>query len=403
MNIITKYMLKQMLFGFVLITAGLLMIVWLSQSLRLFEILMNSKVSIMLFVQLTMMLVPNYLAVVSPIALFTITLFTYNRLIADRELTILRAAGQSPMQLARPVFIIGICAMLAGFYISLDLVPRSVARFRELSWKIQHDVSHLLLQPGEFNDVGRGMTIYVRTKHDNGDLEGIILRDKHNYTDPDVIVTAQKGSIVYKNAVPFISMENGSRQEVDKSGRFSILYFDSYNMNFLSPKEKNWRYAKPAERSLKELFFTPKEEFFEKKLYHQFRIEGIRRLSQPFYNLAFMLIAATGLLTGNFNRQGHGKRVVCTVLVMALVQILGLGIENVATQKLFVLPLMFFPPLVAICLCPYILKRAGTFDTTKWDAFYEQHFVCIEDFFCKMFKRIKSFFSFIKNRKKTKK
>lgn len=400
MNIITKYMLKQMLFGFVLITTGLLMIVWLSQSLRLFEILMNSKVSIMLFIQLTLMLVPNYLAVISPIALFSVTLFTYNRLIADRELTILRAAGQSPMQLARPVFMIGICAMLVGFYISLDVVPRSVTRFKELSWKIQHDVSHLLLQPGEFNDVGHGVTIYVRTKHDNGDLEEIIIRNKKEQTDSDVIITAQKGSIVYKNAVPFISMEKGSRQEVDKSGRFSILYFDSYNMNFLSPKEKNWRRAKPAERSLSELFFTPKEDFRDKKTYHQFRIEGIRRLTQPFYNLAFMLIAVTGLLTGNFNRQGHGKRLVYTVIAMAFVQIMGLGIENLAMQKLFVLPLMFFPPIMVICVCPYILKHAGTFDTTKWEAFYEKYFVQIEKICSDIYEKIKLFFHSIRFRKK---
>ena len=68
MKIITQYILKQMLFGFVLITSGLLMIVWLSQSLRLFEMLLNSKVSVWLFVRLTLTLVPSYLSIISPIA-----------------------------------------------------------------------------------------------------------------------------------------------------------------------------------------------------------------------------------------------------------------------------------------------------------------------------------------------
>ena len=129
-----------MLFGFVLITSGLLMIVWLSQSLRLFDMLLNSKVSIWLFVRLTMMLIPGYLAIISPIALFAVALFTYNRLITDRELIILRAAGMSPMQLAKPVFTIGVLFTILGFYISLVLVPHAVADFRELRWKVQHDV-----------------------------------------------------------------------------------------------------------------------------------------------------------------------------------------------------------------------------------------------------------------------
>ena len=234
MKIITQYILKQMLFGFVLITSGLLMIVWLSQSLRLFEMLLNSKVSVWLFVRLTLTLVPSYLSIISPIALFAVTLFTYNRLIADRELIVLRAAGLSPMQLARPVFVVGTLFTILGFYISLVLVPAATADFRSLRWKIQHDVSHLLVQEGEFNEVGRGITVYIKSKAPDGALEGIILHDGHS-PKSEMILLAEKGTIAYHNGVPQISMLNGSRQEiVAKSGRFSILDFDSYTMDVLS-------------------------------------------------------------------------------------------------------------------------------------------------------------------------
>ncbi|MBR4126913.1 MAG: LptF/LptG family permease, partial [Alphaproteobacteria bacterium] len=230
MKIVTQYILKQMLFGFVLITAGLLMIVWLSQSLRLFDMLLNSKVSIWLFIQLTMMLIPGYLAIISPITLFAVALFTYNRLITDRELIILRSAGMSPLQLAKPVVVIGFLFTLLGFYISLVLVPQAVANFRELRWKIQHDVSHLLIQEGEFNDISNGVTVYIRSKNDDGSLDGILLHDQHS-NDTQVTLLAEKGTIVYHDGVPQISMKNGSRQEVsNKTGRFSILYFDFYNM-----------------------------------------------------------------------------------------------------------------------------------------------------------------------------
>ncbi|MBR1944947.1 MAG: LptF/LptG family permease, partial [Alphaproteobacteria bacterium] len=165
MKIITQYILKQMLFGFVFITTGLLIIVWLSQSLRLFNLLLNSKVSVWLFIQLTITLIPGYLAIISPIALFAVALFTYNRLISDRELIILRAAGMSPLQLAKPVIVIGFLFTLLGFYISLVLVPNADANYRELRWKIQHDISHLLIQEGEFNDISNGITVYIRSKN----------------------------------------------------------------------------------------------------------------------------------------------------------------------------------------------------------------------------------------------
>ena len=362
MKLVTRYILKQMLFGFVLITAGLLMIVWLSQSLRLFDMLLNSKVSVWLFIQLTLMLIPGYLAIISPIALFAIALFTYNRLITDRELIILRAAGMSPLQLAKPVIAIGFLFTLIGFYISLVLVPHAVANFRELRWKIQHDVSHLLIQEGEFNDISNGITVYIRNKNKDGSLEGILLHDQH-IPDSQVTLLAEKGTIVYIDGIPHISMKNGSRQEVSsKTGRFSILYFDYYNMDFASSREKKIdRLKNPRERSLHELFSTPKEALPDQKTFNRFRLEAYKRLSLPFYNLSFMMIAAAGLLTGSFNRRGHNKRIIITVLVMAGVQIAQLGIENLCLHNLSFIPLLYVLSISPTFICLYILKNSGDY------------------------------------------
>ena len=362
MKIVTQYILKQMLFGFVLITAGLLMIVWLSQSLRLFDMLLNSKVSVWLFIRLTMMLIPGYLAIISPIALFAVALFTYNRLITDRELVILRAAGMSPLQLAKPVIAIGFLFTLLGFYISLILVPQAVANFRELRWKIQHDVSHLLIQEGEFNDVSNGVTVYIRSKNDDGSLEGILLHDQHSPA-AQVTLLAEKGTIVYRDGIPQISMKNGSRQEVsNKTGRFSILYFDYYSMDFVSNREKAAnRFKNPGERSLNELFSTPREALPNLKTFHRFRLEGFKRLSLPFFNLSFMMIAAAGLLTGSFNRRGHNKRIVATVLIMAGVQIAELGVENLCLRNLYFIPLLYVLSISPTLICLYILKHSGEF------------------------------------------
>lgn len=366
MKIINKYILRQMLFGFILMTSGLLAIVWLSQSLRLFEILLNSKVSILLFVRLTFALVPSYLSIISPIALFAVTLFTYNRLIADRELVIMRAAGMSPLQLAKPVILIGTIFTLLGFYISLVLVPAAVTDFREMRWKIQHDVSHLLIQEGEFNDVSKGVTVYIRAKNGDGTLDGIILNDQHS-PNAKITLLAEKGKIVYRDGAPQISMTNGSRQEKAlKTNRFSILYFDTYEMDFFSSKEKKAeRYKNYGERTMRELLTTPESALPNKKFYHRFRVEAFKRLSLPFFNLSLMLIAATGLLTGTFNRRGHSKRIVLTVLAMAAVEIANLNAENMAMRNLTFIPLLFVVSVTPIPVCLYILKNAGTFDFVK--------------------------------------
>lgn len=362
MKIITKYILKQMLLGFVLVTTGLLMIVWLSQSLRLLDMLLNSKASVWLFIRLTMLMVPGYLSTISPLALFAVALFTYNRMIADRELIILRAAGMSPLQLAKPVYILGTLFTLIGFYISLIVVPDAVSGFRELRWKIQNDVSHLLLQEGEFNDVSFGITAYIRSRNDDNTLEGIILHDQRN-RNTRVTLLAEKGLITYRNGVPQISMFNGSRQEVaQKTGRFSILYFDFYNLDFSTlNKQTINRLKNRGEMGLFELFNITTKEVFTEKNVREYKVEAYKRLALPFYNLSFMLIAAVGLLTGSFNRRGHTKRVIWTVVVMASLQIASLGAENLSVRTLACVPLIYIFAVAPIFICTYILKNSGTF------------------------------------------
>jgi len=173
-------------------------------------------------------------------------------------------------------------------------------------------------------------------------------------------------------------MLNGSRQEiVAKSERFSILDFDSYTMDFLSSSDKrDFRFKNAGERSLRELLTMTEQELLTPKNYRRFRLEGFKRLSLPFYNLSFMLIAieewtegvvaATGLLTGVFNRRGNNRRVIATVLTMAAVQIGGLFAENMTMRNLNFVPLLFVFSMGPIFICPYLLKNAGMFPFLKW-------------------------------------
>lgn len=377
MKIVTKYILKQLALGFVMITAGLLMIVWLSQSLRLLDMLLNSKASALLFIRLTMLVVPGYLSIISPLALFAVALFTYNRMISDRELVILRATGMSPLQLAKPIILTGIFFTIIGFYISLIVVPNSISNFRELRWKIQNDVSHLLIQEGEFNNITSGITVYLRKKNENGVLEGILLNDQRS-AKSKVTLLSEKGSIAYKDGIPAISMQNGSRQELSlKNNRFSILFFDAYRLDFSSfSKKSTGRSKNPGEMTLKELLSSTPENTKNLKTYHRYHVEAHKRLAYPFYNLSFMLIAAAGLLTGAFNRRGHGSRVVMTVLSMAFLQIIILAVENLAMKNLIFIPLIYFLALAPIVINLLILKYAGylSFDFGKVKTFFKKLF-----------------------------
>src|SRR5579871_4570028 len=97
-NYIARHLINSML----LITFSLTSIVWLTQALRFIDFIVNQGVSIMVFLQLTLLLIPSLLLMILPPALFCSVLFVYNELKLDSELIVMQAAGLSRWRLAFP-------------------------------------------------------------------------------------------------------------------------------------------------------------------------------------------------------------------------------------------------------------------------------------------------------------
>ena len=99
---IDRYIFSQLLVALLLVTTGLVALIWLTQSLRFIQIIVSHGLSPFVFLRLTMLLVPSFVATILPITCFIVVLFVYTRLAGDRELTVMRAAGMSDYTLARP-------------------------------------------------------------------------------------------------------------------------------------------------------------------------------------------------------------------------------------------------------------------------------------------------------------
>ena len=101
MTRLDRYIFRQLALALLAVTVGLAVLVWLTQSLRFIELVLDRGLSFLVFIELTGLLLPGFLAVILPIATFLVALFVYVRLSADRELVVMRAAGLS-RQKARP-------------------------------------------------------------------------------------------------------------------------------------------------------------------------------------------------------------------------------------------------------------------------------------------------------------
>ncbi len=366
MNGLTRYVFWQLTVGMIFVTTGLACVIWLMQSLRFVDMIVNSGLSVGLFLYLTMLKLPDFLTIILPIALFTIVAFTYSKLITDRELVVMRASGMSQIALAKPALILAIIVVILGYAINLFLLPNSYRLFNEMKWDRRYQYSGVVLQEGTFTRMMKGVTVYVRERTKDDELHGILVHDERNKEKPTTYM-ATRGVLVQSGEQPRIILFSGNRQEVDKkTNKFSILYFDrtTYDIE-KKKKEVAVRYREARERTVGELFTIEKDDLLNKKDYGKFTVEGHKRLVSPFLALGFTLVGLACLISGGVSRRGQTRRIILAVLIVFLLQVAALGLENVSARKLELIPLMYVNGILPILLGFVLMLRSGAGGRSK--------------------------------------
>jgi lipopolysaccharide export system permease protein len=356
---IDRYIFGQLVVALLLVTTGLVALIWLTQSLRFIQIIVNHGLSPFVFVKLTLLLVPSFLATILPITCFIVVLFIYARMEGDRELTVMRAAGLSDFALARPALAIAAAAVLCGYFLNLMLVPAALNEFRLYEFEIRNQIAAFLLQPGVFTPVADGVTVYVQSRSADDSLGGIIIEDNRDAAAPATIL-ARTGELLVNAQGPMVVLQNGSREQIDpRTGRLDVLTF---TRNILSlaeaAKAGTPDMTDSAEVGLLDLLhprpgLTAPEQA-------KWLVEAQRRLTAPLAALTYTLIGLVATLRGVFRRHGGLLRPAGAVIVVVLLVALSLGVNNLAARSLALLPLIWITIITPGLIAGFILFSKPT-------------------------------------------
>ena len=352
MKIINRYTLKQIIVGFVLVLVSMTVLVWLTQSLRMIDMIVTKGVPVKIFLELTVLVLPNFIQILSPLVLFAVALFTLIRMQADKELMVMQAVGMSPKNIMKPIFGLGVVLALLGYALAFGIIPASISEMREMKWKIKNDVSHLLLQEGQFNAVGNGFTLYIKERTKAGQVKGILAYESKK-GDKVSVLSATRGTLFQEPDGIRVEFYDGSRQEYNrKTKQYSILKFDKYAMNFTDAEESGDRKMDVRELSLADLWNKTKADVKNNTpLWRKHKVELVKRLTQPIYNVTFLFLVMFGVLSGTYNRRGQAGRIYTTVFAALAVQSLSLVFENLSGKSLWWLILLvlnvFLPVFLA--------------------------------------------------------
>ena len=355
MNKITRYMLKQVIGLTVFITVALCFAIWLTQSLRLIDLIVNRGLPLSLFFYMATLLLPRFLTIVLPIAVFCATLFTYNRLSSDSELVVLRAAGLSPMTIARAGLIAGALVSMAMALLNFYLLPASYREFKDLQHAIRSDYSNILMQEGVFNTIGDGITVFIRARGGAGELRGILVHDSRNPSQ-QVTMMAERGALVRADEGLRVILLNGNRQYVDRQkGELSLLYFDRYVVEIAGSEAPSYvRYRDPRERYLPDLL-APGNSPDDRRNRNKLIAEGHNRLTTTILPLTYSAAGMAFLFSLQFSRRSQTPVIIAAVALMALISAGQFGFHNLAGRTPIAVLAMYAVTIAPLLAALYAL------------------------------------------------
>jgi lipopolysaccharide export system permease protein len=348
MNLIDRYLFRQLLGPALLATIAFSAVMLLGNSLTYLDLIVNQGQSAALFLKVTLLGLPSLVSMILPITIFVASLVALNRLQTEQELVVCFAGGMSRWRVISPVLRLAVMAAIVSLAINLWAMPFCARAMREELWKVRTDLASTLVQAGRFTQPSKGLTVYASEVQNHDDLKNLFV-DEEQADGSSRTFSAREGQIAQRNGQPVIIMKHGSSQSLSKAGVLNYVVFDEYifDLEPFLPKTDAVHY-KVSDRYMHELFYPDLSQPWERQNRLKLYAEGHARLAEPLYNIALVVLALGAVLGGNFSRLGYGKRILTAIGVAAIARIAGFGVQAVADDQVWLNLLQYAVPVAAI-------------------------------------------------------
>ena len=341
-----RYLFGQMIRTTIAVSITLVGIMWLFQTIRLLEVVINRGAPISNFLLMSVTVIPLWLTIAVPVSAFVAVIWVFQRAVADRELLVMQASGRSALQLARAPLTLGVLLTVVLILNSVLVLPQSFGVYKRVQFEVRNSIPTVMLQDNVFIDVVDGLTMLIGEKLDDGLAKDLFIHDER--TEGKVItMTARVGQFVERDGLPAVILQEGERIELSKSGDSgATLLFDTHTVT-IAPKDKTVSSQMPIdmnEDTISNLLNPEKSPYPD--YFNQRRAEGHYRIVSPALALLLILTATVGALFGQVRRHTWSKRTLL-MIVGSIVSISALvSSRSLATSLPSTVPLLYASVLV---------------------------------------------------------
>ena len=355
-----RYLLSQLLALFGFFALVLVAVYWVNRAVGLFDQLIGDGQSALVFLEFSILTLPNAIRLVLPVAAFAATVYVANRLMQESELVVMQATGFSAFRLARPVLYFGFTVMVMQLVLTNVLVPASQRTLSARSAEISQNVTARFLTAGQFMHPSKGITLYIREISPTGELLDLFLADERA---PGVrsIHTARKAFLVRGEIAPKLVMVDGATQSLNRQdNRMSVTRFSDFTLDLaglISVGETgqvalnglSTRALLQASAAAQEATGADEAQLLE---------EGHSRLAAPLMGIAAPLIGFAALLLGGFSRFGLWRQMALAVGLLIGMQLIWTWAGSVAMAAVTAWPAVYLAPVLGILTATGLLWRA---------------------------------------------
>lgn len=241
MNIIYRYVLKELFKIFTISVGFLTMILFLDRILYLTELIINRGVSLIEVARIMAYISPAFLAMTIPISVLVASVVVFNQLSGDSEWIAMKANGWSFLDLMRPVLYFSLFAYISTNVIIFYALPWGNQSFKQIIYDIIRTRANLDIKPNVFNTDFDNLVLLAKEKEGTAILKSLFIADTSTTLMPKIIV-AEEGAIVSNTEQLKIQLQlkTGTIHDLGEPRKnYQLLNFDRYDITLDLPNSEN--------------------------------------------------------------------------------------------------------------------------------------------------------------------
>ena len=359
------YIFNQLLRTTLALTSVVMGIIWLFQTIRILELVVNRGAAVGDFLLMSVASMPLWLMIAIPISGFIAVNWVFSRILADRELLVMQSIGLSPLQLAKAPIALGVLLTTFLALNTVYILPTSFGVYKDLQFKLRNSIPTILLRDGVFIEVVDDMTMFIGSRNENDIMRDIFIHDAR-ITDRIITMTAQSGEFIGREGSPTLILHNGERSERNAEGQSgAVLLFESHSVTITRNSNQQTERAiiDNNEDSISNLLSADAAR--SPKYYLQRHAEGHYRIASPWLGLGLALLSAAIILRGQIRRDLWTRRANLNISACVLVIIAVVVSRGWVTNNANLWPFIHLSVLAPIILAFWLLRQPReTIDAT---------------------------------------